>query len=125
MPGVLKRPQALADVAEIWAYIADDSPANAEAFAALIDTKLQALSRQPGMGATGTSYTKYLRSFPDRYVIFYLPKSSGCFMAHELSKQSSTMTSNRIHRAGDSAMTLARSPRLQPPHRQHRQHCHR
>jgi toxin ParE1/3/4 len=89
MPGVLKRPQALADVAEIWAYIADDSPANAEAFAALIDTKLQALGRQPGMGRNRDELHQYLRSFPDRYVIFYLPcrmvsKSSGCFIAHEL-----------------------------------------
>jgi toxin ParE1/3/4 len=78
MPGVLKRPQALADVAEIWAYIADDSPANAEAFAALIDTKLQALGRQPGMGRNRDELHQYLRSFPvDRNVIFYLALSDG------------------------------------------------
>jgi toxin ParE1/3/4 len=78
MPRVLKRPQALADLAEIWAYIADDSPANAEAFAALIDTKLQALGRQHAMGRNRDELHKYLRSFPvDRYVMFYRPLSDG------------------------------------------------
>jgi plasmid stabilization system protein ParE len=39
MPVVVKRPRALDDLAEIWAYIADDSVVHADAFADLIDKK--------------------------------------------------------------------------------------
>jgi plasmid stabilization system protein ParE len=37
MPSVVIRPKALEDLAEIWAYIAEDSPRQADAFAAAID----------------------------------------------------------------------------------------
>jgi len=37
MPWVVIRPKALEDLAEVWAYIADDSPRQADAFAAGID----------------------------------------------------------------------------------------
>ncbi len=50
MPAIFIRPQALADLAEIWSYIADDNVSAADALAGLIDNKLQTLSRQPGMG---------------------------------------------------------------------------
>lgn len=78
MARIVKRPRALADLAEIWAYIADDSTKNADAFAGLIDEKFHALARQPGMGRARPELGKSLRSFPvGRYVIFYLPLPKG------------------------------------------------
>ena len=75
---IVKRPQALQDLAEIWGYIADDSPDRADSFADLIDSKLQTLARHPGMGRLRTELAPDLRSFPiGRYVIFYLPMTNG------------------------------------------------
>lgn len=75
---VFKRPQALVDLAEIWAYIADDSPAHADSFADLIDSTFQALARHAGMGRTRTDLGRNIRRFGvGRYVIFYSPTASG------------------------------------------------
>jgi plasmid stabilization system protein ParE len=41
MPSVVIRPKALDDLAEIWAYIAEDSPRQADAFAAAIDREIR------------------------------------------------------------------------------------
>jgi len=41
MPIIVKRPKALSDLAQIWDYIADDSPERADAFLATIDAKFQ------------------------------------------------------------------------------------
>ena len=78
MPTVVIRPRALADLAEIWAYIAEDSPAHADAFAARIDRKFHTLARRPGIGRARPELDKYLRSFVvGQHVIFYLPRSNG------------------------------------------------
>jgi toxin ParE1/3/4 len=47
MPAIVVRPRALDDLAEIWAYIADDSVAQADAFTSLIDRKFKTLARRP------------------------------------------------------------------------------
>jgi len=78
MPTVVIRPRAAVDLAEIWAYIADDSPHYADVFVDLLDSKFQALARRPGMGRRRPELTPDIRSFPvDRYVIFYVPRSRG------------------------------------------------
>jgi toxin ParE1/3/4 len=78
VPRIIKRPQALIDLAEIWAHIAEDSVRNADAFAARIDDTLTALARQPRMGRLRPELGKHLRSFVvGRYVIFYLPLAKG------------------------------------------------
>jgi len=75
---ILKRPRALADLAEIWAYIAADSVAAADAFASVIDKKLHTLSRQPSMGRARPELARSLRSVPvGSYVIFYVPLPNG------------------------------------------------
>jgi toxin ParE1/3/4 len=75
---ILKRPRALDDLAEIWAYIATDSIDNADNFVALIDSKLRALARQPRIGRSRPEVGKGFHSFAvGRYVIFYLPLSNG------------------------------------------------
>jgi toxin ParE1/3/4 len=78
MSAVVIRPRALVDLAEIWAYIAADSAAHADAFASLIDRKFHALARRPGMGRVRPELGIDLRSFiVGRYVIFYFPVSHG------------------------------------------------
>jgi len=78
MPAIFIRPQALADLAEIWSYIAADNVSAADAIVDLIGDKVQALSRQPGMGRARPELADELRSLPaGRYVIFYLPLSNG------------------------------------------------
>jgi len=50
MPSVVVRPRTLVDLAEIWAFIAEDSVKQADRFAGLIDSQFRALARQPHMG---------------------------------------------------------------------------
>ncbi len=75
---VVVRPRALDDLAEIWAYIADDSPDQADAFVDLVDSKFQALSRRPRLGRRRPELSPDIRSLAvGRYVVFYLPLSHG------------------------------------------------
>jgi toxin ParE1/3/4 len=68
----------MADLAEIWAYIAEDSPRRADAFAARVNGEFRMLARQPRMGRERPELLARLRSFPvEKYVIFYLPRSRG------------------------------------------------
>ncbi|MGA2966041.1 MAG: type II toxin-antitoxin system RelE/ParE family toxin [Terriglobales bacterium] len=78
MSAVVVRPRALTDLAEIWTYIAADSPDQADAFVDLIDGKFQALSRRPGLGRHRPELSSEIRSLAvGRYVVFYLPISGG------------------------------------------------
>ena len=78
MSAVVARPRALADLAEIWAYSAEGSPDQADAFVDLVDSKFQALSRRPGLGRRRRELSSDIRSLAvGRYVVFYLPLSRG------------------------------------------------
>jgi toxin ParE1/3/4 len=78
MPSVAVRPRAFADLADIWAFIAEDSVKHAHGFAALIDSEFRALARQPHMGRSRPELATDLRSFPvGRYIIFYVPTPKG------------------------------------------------
>ena len=78
MPPVVIRPKALADLAEIWDYIAEDSSRQADAFAVRINQQFRMLSRQPEGGRARPELLDGLRSFPvGSYIIFYLPRSRG------------------------------------------------
>ena|ERR1700734_1285601 len=78
MPSVVVRPRALADLADIWAYIAEDSVKHADRFAALINRQFRSVARQPHMGRSRPELATALRSFPvGRYVIFYVPLPKG------------------------------------------------
>ena len=66
------------DLAEIWAYIAEDSPRQADVFAAALDREMRDLGRHPLMGRARPELLTDLRSFPfGRYVIFYMPRKRG------------------------------------------------
>lgn len=78
MGAVTKRPLALADLAEVWSFIADDSETNADRFLTKLEVKLQLLATQAHMGRLREELMPGLRSFPFvRYVIFFLPKPGG------------------------------------------------
>lgn len=75
---VSKRPLALADLAEIWAFIADDSEANADRFLARLEAKLKLLATQPRMGRERPELMADVRSFPyARYVVFFVAQPDG------------------------------------------------
>jgi toxin ParE1/3/4 len=73
MAKVLKRPRAKSDLLDIWDYIADDSFDQADKFLDLIESKLQTLSRNPGLGRKREDLLSGLRSFPisNTYIVFY------------------------------------------------------
>ncbi len=74
MPRIAVRPRASVDLAEIWAFIAEDSIKHADKFAALIDDQFLGLARRPQMGRSRSELAPNLRSLPvGQYVIFYVP----------------------------------------------------
>jgi toxin ParE1/3/4 len=78
MPRVLRRPQAGADIAEVWDFIADDSLEQADLWLDRLDEKLKTLAGQPRIGRSRSQLAPGLRSLPfGRYVIFYLPIEDG------------------------------------------------
>lgn len=69
---------ASADLAEIWAYIAEDSLRQADILAVRIDQEFKVLARNPSIGRARPELLANLRSFPvDRYIIFYIPRPRG------------------------------------------------
>lgn len=62
MPQVLKRPQAEADLDEIWWYIAQDNPDNADRFLDQIEERCRALAQFPHLGVGREELVPALRS---------------------------------------------------------------
>jgi toxin ParE1/3/4 len=78
MPRVTRRPQAAADIFEIWDYIADDNVTAADRWVDQLDEQLELLATQPAMGRARDELAPRVRSFPfGRYVIFYQPIDDG------------------------------------------------
>ena len=78
MPSVTIRPKASDDLAEIWAYIARDSPRQADAMAVRFDKEFRLLARYPELGRSRPELLPALHSLPvGRYVVFYLPRPRG------------------------------------------------
>ena len=66
------RPDALADLREIYDYIADDNPIKAGEFIETIRKKCRLIAKQPKIGRSRPELHLDLRSFPIKsYVIFY------------------------------------------------------
>ena len=78
MPIVLTRPIVLDDLADIWAYIAEDSPSRADTFIDAVDMKFKELAASPHVGRLRPELLDGLSSFPfGRYIIFYSIISGG------------------------------------------------
>ena len=75
---VLRKPQAEADLIEIWIYIAQDSPTSADKLLDEINEKSQTLAVSPFIGITRDELGPHIRSFPiGNYVLFYQPIVEG------------------------------------------------
>lgn len=69
---VIKSPEAEADLIDVWLFIADDSPVNADRFLDRLDAMAFKLAETPGMGKDRPELAPALKSFPvDNYVLFY------------------------------------------------------
>lgn len=78
MSTVVRRPLAVADVADVWAHIADDSIEQADAWLDRLDAKLQLLATQPMMGRAREEIAPGVRSLPfGKYLIVYQPITDG------------------------------------------------
>jgi toxin ParE1/3/4 len=78
MPRLLKRPEAENDLEEIWWYIAQDSPNNADRFLDRIQERCLSLADFPQMGTSRDELKAGLRSQPvGNYLIFYFPLDDG------------------------------------------------
>ena len=75
---LLKRPEAESDLDEIWWYIAQDSPHNADRFLDRIQERCSTLADCPQMGTRRDELKAGLRSQPvGNYLIFYFPLEDG------------------------------------------------
>ena len=72
MPQIRISPRAIADLSEIWTYIADDSVPNADAFIDKLYDTIRILAKQSGSGRRRDELAPRILSFPfGRYIIFY------------------------------------------------------
>jgi len=78
MPRVLKRPQAEADLDDIWWYIAQDNPDAADRVLDSIDERCTTLAQFPYIGTNRDEIMPNLRSLSvGNYVVYYLPLDDG------------------------------------------------
>jgi toxin ParE1/3/4 len=78
MPHVFTHPRAEADPVDIWRYIAQDSPANADRMLDRINDTMNRLAAVPFMGQARVDLAPGLRMFPvGSYLIFFRPIESG------------------------------------------------
>ncbi len=78
MAGVTRRPQAAADILDIWDFIADDSFLEADRWVDRLDEKLGLWASQPLIGRLRDELAPGLRSMPfGRYVVFFMPMPDG------------------------------------------------
>jgi toxin ParE1/3/4 len=76
MPDLIISPEAEADLLEIWLYIAEDSPMNADRFLDKLHDKARKLA-ETDLGVERSELGEGMKSFPvDRYVLFYRHKGA-------------------------------------------------
>lgn len=78
MSRVTRRPQAEADILEIWGYIAEDSVVVADRWVDRLDEKFSLWASQPMMGRGRDELAPGIRSLVfGRYVVFFEPVPDG------------------------------------------------
>ncbi len=78
MSRVTRRPQAEADILEIWGYIAEDSVVEADRWVDRLDEKFSLWATQPMMGRGRDELAPGIRSLVfGRYVVFFEPLPDG------------------------------------------------
>ena len=84
MPELIISPEAEADLIEIWLYIAEDSPVNADRFLDKLNDKAQKLA-ETDLGVERPELGEGMKSFPvDRYVLYYRPIDNGAELVRGL-----------------------------------------
>ncbi len=67
-------PEAEQDLVDIWVYIAEDSPANADNYIDKLITKAEVLAKNNLIGSERNELAQGLRCFPvDHYILYYFP----------------------------------------------------
>ena len=85
MPELIISPEAEADLLEIWFYIAQDSPVNADRFLDKLEEKAIKLCEFSEIGLDRPELAEGLKSFPvDHYLLYYRPTSAGIELARVL-----------------------------------------
>ena len=70
--GINPLSEAEQDLVEIWIYIAEDNPVNADCYVEKLYKKGQLLAENPMIGTERNELMQELRSFPvDHYVLYY------------------------------------------------------
>ena len=78
MPTLIISPEAEQDLIDIWLYIAEDQPVNADHFLERLQEKAQKLAEFTDLGVDRLDLAPDLKSFPvDRYVLYYRPNDHG------------------------------------------------
>jgi toxin ParE1/3/4 len=78
MARITRRPQAEADILEIWDYIAEDSALEADRWVDRLDEKIALWATQDLMGRERNELGSGIRSLPfGRYVVFFEPLLDG------------------------------------------------
>ena len=78
MPELIISPKAETDLLEIWFYIAQDSPVNADRFLDKLEEKALKLCEFSEIGLDRPELAEGLKSFPvDSYWLYYRPTSAG------------------------------------------------
>ncbi len=71
-------PEAEQDLIDIWLYIAEDQPLNADHFLEHLQEKAQKLAEFKDLGVDRPELLPDIKSFPvDRYVLYYRPNAHG------------------------------------------------
>ena len=75
---IIKRPEAENDLDDIWLYIAEDNPDNADKLLDEIEEISRKLARFADMGRKRDDLHPGLQSFAvGKYIIFYIPINGG------------------------------------------------
>ncbi len=78
MPTLITSPEAEQDLLDIWLYIAEDSPVNADRFLGRLEGKALKLAEFTEIGIDRQELAADLKSFPvDRYVLCYRINTGG------------------------------------------------
>lgn len=78
MPALIISPEAEQDLLDIWLYIAEDSPVNADRFLDRLEGKALKLSEFTEIGIDRPELAPDMKSFPvDRYVLYYRANTEG------------------------------------------------
>lgn len=83
---LIKAPQAEADLIDIWLYVAEDQPLNADRLLDRLDEAAHLIAETPGMGVIRPSLAADIRSFPvGNYILYYRVKSETLELVRVLS----------------------------------------